>query len=196
MKTIPGKGLKLYSSTIQETLMVLKQEKKDVVQFCERSEILLLVKAADFKKMVFAFLDFEYVQRWFLPFRGLSYTQSCTSNIHSEIQSWKVAENLPEKFLAWRPWASHRRFYEPLEIQHIPSFVNECELVFSGEGNLIFHQIFRDFYPAHQKKKLLFYIIFSNCFWLYSTENDTFCITSQHTHTHRWSWNQVFVRLF
>lgn len=48
--------------------MVLKQEKKDVVQFCERSEILLLVEAADFKKMVFAFLGLRICAKMVLAF--------------------------------------------------------------------------------------------------------------------------------
>lgn len=51
-----------------KTLMVLKQEKKDVVQFCERSEILLLVEAADFKKMVFAFLGLRICAKMVLAF--------------------------------------------------------------------------------------------------------------------------------
>lgn len=160
-----------------------------ILRYCYLSKLLTL------KRWFLPSWDFEYVQRCFLPFRGLSYTQSCTSNIHSEIQSWKVAENLPEKVLAWRPWASHRRFYEPLEIQHIPSFINECELVFSGERNLIFHQIFRDFYPAHQKKKItVLYHIFK--LFLTIQHRKRYILHHESAHSYRLSWNQVFVRLF
>lgn len=48
--------------------MVLKQEKKDVVQFCERPEILLLVEVANFKKMVFAFLGLRIRAKMVLAF--------------------------------------------------------------------------------------------------------------------------------
>lgn len=56
MKKVP-EGLKLDSLIIKETLMVLTQEKKGVVQFCKRTEILLLVTVA-YKKIFFAFLGF------------------------------------------------------------------------------------------------------------------------------------------
>lgn len=44
---IPGEGLKLYSLTIKEALILMKQENKDVFQFCKHPEILLLVRRAD-----------------------------------------------------------------------------------------------------------------------------------------------------
>jgi len=44
---IPAEGLKLYSLTIKEALILIKQENKDVFQFCKHPEILLLVRSAD-----------------------------------------------------------------------------------------------------------------------------------------------------
>lgn len=51
---ILGEGLKLYSLTIKETLVLLKQETEDAFQFCKHPEILLFVKGAD-TKLILAF---------------------------------------------------------------------------------------------------------------------------------------------
>lgn len=173
--------------------MVLKQEKKDVVQFCKHLEILLLAKIAD-KKIFFAFLWLQIHVRMILAFC----TKSRLLNRHSGNSVLAVAEILPERFLKawdwpqevlWTPWNS---------AYTIIYIVNEYELVFFwwGKTTIRYSEMF-DLPHGGWGGEQHCFISYFQTFLDYTAQEEIYIFLKCHdsAHTHKLNWNQVFRRL-
>lgn len=122
------------------------------------------------------------------------YTESYILNVCSRNSA--VAEILPEG-LTGRPsrlW----HFYEPLEIQHILSFVVwvNVSLCFLVREALTSTNFQRDIWPILLEKNRIIvlchiYIIFSN----FASPRKKYILHHDSAHAHRLNWNKILMRL-